>query len=60
MDVTKLFSLEGKKGFLTGGAQGIGKIVAKSFAELGADVAIADFNFEKANNTAQEIADAAK
>ena len=39
MDVKNLFSMEGKKGFITGGAQGIGKTIAQAFAELGADVA---------------------
>ncbi len=55
MDVKKLFSLDGKKGFITGGAQGIGKTVAQAFAELGADVAIVDMNLEKALITAKEI-----
>jgi sorbose reductase len=58
MDVKKLFSLEGKKGFITGGAQGIGKTIAGAFAELGADVAIVDMNLEKAANTAKEICEA--
>jgi sorbose reductase len=55
MDIKKLFSLEGKKGFITGGAQGIGKTIAQAFAELEADVAIVDMNFEKALSTAMEI-----
>ena len=58
MDVKKLFSLEGKKGFITGGAQGIGKTIAQAFAELGAEVAIVDMNIQKAQNTAQELAKA--
>jgi len=58
MDVKKLFSLEGKRGFITGGAQGIGKTIARAFAELGAGVAIVDINYEKAKNTAKEIAQA--
>lgn len=57
MDVKKLFSLEGKKGFITGGAQGIGKILATAFAELGADIAIVDMNIELAKITAKEIAE---
>jgi len=57
MDVKRLFSLEGKKGFITGGAQGIGKTLANAFAQLGADVAIIDMNVELAEKTAKEIAD---
>lgn len=51
----KLFSLEGKKGFITGAAQGIGKCLADSFARFGADVAIIDRNIELAKKTAAEI-----
>jgi NAD(P)-dependent dehydrogenase (short-subunit alcohol dehydrogenase family) len=57
MDVRKLFSLEGRKGFITGGAQGIGKTIAHAYAELGADVAIVDMNMEKAEITANKIAE---
>lgn len=56
MDTKTLFNLEGKKGFITGGAQGIGKTIASAFAELGADVAIVDQNEAKAMETAVEIA----
>jgi sorbose reductase len=56
MNTTRLFSLERKKGFITGGAQGIGKTIGCAFAEQGADVAIVDLNFEKARDTAEEIA----
>jgi NAD(P)-dependent dehydrogenase (short-subunit alcohol dehydrogenase family) len=58
MDMEKLFRLDGKKGFVTGGAQGIGKTIATAYAELGADVAIVDINFEKAEATAKVIAGA--
>src|SRR5512139_4072503 len=58
MDVKKLFSMEEKKGFVTGGAQGIGKTIAQAFAELGADVAIVDLNEQKAQATAVEITQA--
>ncbi len=52
-----IFSIEGKKGFITGAAQGIGKELATAFAEHGADVAIVDMNLELATQTAKEIAD---
>jgi NAD(P)-dependent dehydrogenase (short-subunit alcohol dehydrogenase family) len=55
MDVKKLFSLEGRKGFITGAAQGIGECLAAAFSELGAEVAIVDVNFEKAKATAAKI-----
>lgn len=56
MDVKKLFSLEGKKGFITGGAQGIGACLARAFAELGAEVGVVDINLDKATATAEAIA----
>ncbi len=57
MDVKNLFSLKGKKGFITGGAQGIGKTIARAYAELGADVAIVDLNHSKGKDTAAELAE---
>jgi len=56
MDVKNLFSLDGKKGFITGGAQGIGKTIAAAYAELGADLALVDMNIDKAIDSAEEIA----
>lgn len=56
MDIDKLFRLDGKKGFITGGAQGIGKTIALAYAKLGADVALVDINFEKAKTAAKELA----
>lgn len=53
----KLFSLEGKVAIVTGGAQGIGKIVATRMAEVGADIVIFDMQEEKAKDVAKEIAD---
>lgn len=60
MEVKKLFSMEGKKGFITGAAQGIGECLAGAFAELGAEVAIVDVNIDKAAATAKKIADRTK
>jgi sorbose reductase len=57
MSVLDLFKLEGKKAFVTGGATGIGKCAAMTFAEVGADVAIVDIDFERAVKTAKEISE---
>ncbi len=54
--VLEMFSLEDKKGFITGAARGIGKCLATAFAEMGADVAIVDLDFAEAEKTAAEIA----
>ena len=49
------FSLIGKIAIITGGASGIGKAIAKIFAEQGAKVHILDINKEGATQTANEI-----
>ena len=54
----QLFSLEGKNIIVTGGAQGIGKIVATRLAEIGANLALFDMQEEKVAATAKEIAEA--
>ena len=58
MGIIEKMRLDGKKGFVTGGARGIGKCTAFAFAEAGADVAIVDMDYETAVTTAQEIAEA--
>lgn len=47
--------LQGKIVVITGSGQGIGKHAAKTFAQEGAKVVIADFNAELAKQTAEEI-----
>ena len=58
MGIIEKMRLDGKKGFVTGAARGIGKCTATAFAEAGADVAIVDMDIETAKATAQEIAQA--
>jgi len=47
--------LDGKSAIITGAARGIGKSFAKAYVQEGATVAIADINFEGAEQTASEI-----
>ncbi len=58
MGIIEKMRLDGKKGFVTGGARGIGKCTATGFAEAGADIAIVDLDLEVAKETAKEIAEA--
>lgn len=47
--------LKGKVAVVTGSGQGIGKYAAKTLAEAGVKIAVADFNKETAEKTAAEI-----
>ncbi|MCI2049927.1 MAG: SDR family oxidoreductase [Lachnospiraceae bacterium] len=55
METKNMFSLEGKKGFITGSSRGIGKTIAKAFIDLGADVAILGSHLDTAEKAAEEL-----
>lgn len=57
MKVQEKFCLKGKKVIVTGGAQGIGLNYAMAVAGAGADVAIADLNGEKAEQSARWLSE---
>ncbi len=47
--------MKGKVSIVTGGAQGLGRAIALTFANKGADIAIFDVNMESAQKVAKEI-----
>jgi len=55
MGVVEMFSLSGKKAFVTGGAQGIGQVAALTLSEAGADVAVVDRNEDRLKETVKAI-----
>ena len=55
MGIVEMFSLSGKKAFVTGAAQGIGQMAALTLAEAGADVAVVDRNQERLKDTVRAI-----
>jgi NAD(P)-dependent dehydrogenase (short-subunit alcohol dehydrogenase family) len=55
---TDLFDLTGKIALITGGSRGLGREMARAFAELGADVVIASRKQDSCDAAAAEIAKA--
>ena len=53
-----MFNLEGKVAIVTGGNGGIGKGIARGFAGMGADIAIAARNLQKTAEAEREIKEA--
>jgi meso-butanediol dehydrogenase / (S,S)-butanediol dehydrogenase / diacetyl reductase len=54
-DSSSYSELNGKRAFVTGGAQGIGRAIAHALARSGAKVAIADIDGQAVQRTAEEI-----
>jgi NAD(P)-dependent dehydrogenase (short-subunit alcohol dehydrogenase family) len=50
-----LFDLTGRVALVTGGARGMGRAMALAFAEMGADLLLADLNTQGVENTARMI-----
>ncbi len=55
---TDLFDLTGRVALITGGSRGLGREMARAFAELGADVVIASRKQDSCDAAAEEIAKA--
>ncbi len=49
------FSLKGQVGIVTGGGQGLGKVFCQAYAEVGADIIVAEANPETGEATAAEL-----
>src|SRR4051812_10185650 len=55
--LSKLFDLSGRVALVTGGSKGLGKAMARGFAEAGANVAICSRHEEELKKAAAEIKD---
>ena len=53
--ISKQFTLEGKVAIITGSSKGIGKAIAKGFAENGAQVIISSRSQEACNEVVKEF-----
>ena len=52
---TPLFNLTGKVALITGGSKGLGKAMARGFAEAGADIVICSRHAEELDQALPEI-----
>ncbi len=56
MNVLDQFRLNGRKALVTGGARGLGRVIAQALAEAGADVAVTSRTLDQARAAAADIA----
>ncbi len=54
-NILELFKLDGRRALITGGAKGLGRMMAQAFAEAGADVAIASRTLSECQATAEAL-----
>ncbi len=55
MDIREFFSLKGETAIVTGAAKGLGKEISMAFADAGANIVVADMDFEAAMEAEREI-----
>lgn len=55
-NIFDLLKLDGRRALVTGGAKGLGRVMAEALAEAGADVAIASRTLSDCQKAAEEIA----
>ena len=56
MNISQLFSLQGRTALVTGGSRGIGRMIAEGYLRAGARVYISARKAEACDATAQELA----
>ncbi|HEU4386712.1 MAG TPA: SDR family NAD(P)-dependent oxidoreductase, partial [Blastocatellia bacterium] len=54
-NVLDLFRLDGRRALVTGGAKGLGRVIATALAEAGASVAVASRTLSECQSAAAEI-----